>query len=91
MSMTTSYYTQSCTKESGIGHPVLDVASCMQMQQLVHKCDKWTQRVCRDRYEQPDCEIAADWCAEAFEGPFIRAQINPYDVRLRKATEPAIF
>lgn len=82
ISMTTSYYDQSCTRSNGLGKPVLDVQQCMQMQQNVHRCDKWMQRVCRDRFEQPDCDIASEWCSSAFEEPLIDAQVNPYDVRL---------
>lgn len=55
VSMATSYYDQACTKASGIGHPVLDIKTCVEMQQSVKRCDKWLDRVCRQSYVPLPC------------------------------------
>jgi carboxypeptidase C (cathepsin A) len=49
VTMASSYYDQACTQQNGLGRPVLDIARCIEMQQAVKRCDKWLQKVCRDR------------------------------------------
>ncbi|KAM0751196.1 peptidase S10, serine carboxypeptidase [Meredithblackwellia eburnea MCA 4105] len=80
VSMTTSYYDQACTAANGVGHPVLDVKACMEMQQAVKRCDKWLEAKCRVSEQQPECDIATAYCGEAFTSPFLRGEINPYDI-----------
>ncbi|KAM0793197.1 hypothetical protein ACM66B_000667 [Microbotryomycetes sp. NB124-2] len=78
--MIDSYYAQSCTSKNGVGRPVLGINTCVQMQPEVKRCDAWFKRACRDHYSQPECDIAAAYCAQVIEAPFSAAQLNPYDI-----------
>ncbi|KAI5478285.1 serine carboxypeptidase [Pseudohyphozyma bogoriensis] len=80
VSMSTSYYDQACSSSNGLGKPVLDIKSCMTMQQEVKRCDAWLEKVCRSSVSQPECDIAASYCEGAFMEPFIGGEINPYDI-----------
>ncbi|KAK4054862.1 hypothetical protein OIV83_000786 [Microbotryomycetes sp. JL201] len=79
-SMLDSYYAQSCTSNNGVGRPVLGIRTCIQMQPEVKRCDAWFKRSCRDHDSQPECDVAAAYCAQVIETPFLAAGLNPYDI-----------
>lgn len=49
VSMGLSYYEQSCSATNGVGKPVLNIRSCVAMQEDVKRCTKWLQKACRTR------------------------------------------
>lgn len=44
------------------------------------RCHKMTKKSCIDSHDYTACSIALDYCANAIQGSFFRAGVNPYDV-----------
>lgn len=47
IAMVTTYYDQACTAGNTLGKPVLDIKTCITMQQEVKRCEVMLEKVCR--------------------------------------------
>ncbi|KAF5347036.1 hypothetical protein D9758_011625 [Tetrapyrgos nigripes] len=77
-SMNTAYYEMTCTSASRA--PVLDIATCVGMKQMLSRCEKWTKESCIDQYDSISCGAAQAFCDSAISAPFLTTGLNPYDI-----------
>ncbi|RDB27312.1 Carboxypeptidase Y [Hypsizygus marmoreus] len=76
--MVLSYYDMQCTAASV--PPILDIASCVRMKQVVPRCEKRLKESCLDVYDEIDCTAASTFCANELAVPFSSTGKNPYDI-----------
>ncbi|KAJ6593553.1 serine carboxypeptidase [Mycena capillaripes] len=73
-----SVYDMQCTSASV--PPIMDIATCVQMKQMIPRCQKWLKKSCLDHFDQIDCGAAMNFCEGQLEGPFWSTGVNPYDI-----------
>ncbi|KAJ7596523.1 serine carboxypeptidase [Mycena floridula] len=75
-----SVYDMLCTSASLF--PIVDIATCVRMKQVMPRCKKWMQEACFDQFEAINCQAAVGFCSAELQGPFpATIGINPYDIR----------
>ncbi|KAJ7729501.1 serine carboxypeptidase [Mycena maculata] len=60
--------------------PIMDIATCVRMKQIIPRCQKWMTTSCINHFDQIDCAAAMDFCEGQLEGPFWSTGMNPYDI-----------
>ncbi|KAJ7496982.1 Alpha/Beta hydrolase protein [Mycena latifolia] len=73
-----SVFDMQCTSVSV--PPIMDIATCVRMKQMIPRCQKWMKESCLDSFDQIDCGAAMDFCEAQLEGPFWSLGMNPYDI-----------
>jgi len=73
-----SYYDMQCTPASV--PPVLSIAQCVSMKQIIPRCDKWLKNACLERFDAIDCAAAAGFCEKYLAEPYGATGLNPYDI-----------
>ncbi|KAH7100866.1 peptidase S10, serine carboxypeptidase [Auriculariales sp. MPI-PUGE-AT-0066] len=76
--MTYSYYDMACTKASV--NPVLSIASCVRMKQVLPRCKAWLEESCINAFDAVSCGAAGNFCAAELSAPFRGTGMNPYDI-----------
>ncbi|KAG6844880.1 hypothetical protein H0H87_002825, partial [Tephrocybe sp. NHM501043] len=86
LSMVLSYYDMMCTGASVL--PILDIASCVYLKQLLPRCDQWIKKSCTDTYDHINCRAAFDFCEGELANSFYTTGKNPYDISKNCEGEP---
>ncbi|KAJ7818241.1 serine carboxypeptidase [Mycena olivaceomarginata] len=73
-----SVFDMQCTSASV--PPVVDIATCVQMKQVIPRCQQWLKKSCLDTFDRINCRAAMDFCEGNLEGPFWSTGKNPYDI-----------
>ncbi|KAF8060764.1 serine carboxypeptidase [Lyophyllum atratum] len=84
--MVLSYFDMQCTPASV--PPVLDIATCVRMQQVVPRCAKWLKESCIDVYDAINCNAAFQFCSSELSDPFENTGLNVYDISKKCEGEP---
>ncbi|KAJ7782756.1 Alpha/Beta hydrolase protein [Mycena metata] len=74
----TSVFDMQCTFASV--PPIMDIATCVKMKQIIPRCQKWVKESCLDHFDEIDCGAAMGFCAGQLEAPFWSTGMNPYDI-----------
>ncbi|KAJ7596550.1 Alpha/Beta hydrolase protein [Mycena floridula] len=75
-----SVYDMLCTSASLF--PIVNIASCVRMKQVMPRCKKWMQEACFEQFEAINCQAAVGFCSAELQGPFTDSiGLNPYDIR----------
>ncbi|KAG5640325.1 hypothetical protein DXG03_009214 [Asterophora parasitica] len=78
LSMVLSYFDMQCTAASVA--PIMDIASCVRMKQVLPRCEKWVKQSCVDLYDSINCHAALQFCGAELSEPFATTGRNVYDV-----------
>ncbi|KAJ7714954.1 serine carboxypeptidase [Mycena olivaceomarginata] len=70
-----SVFDMQCTSASV--PPVVDIATCVQMKQVIPRCQQWLKKSCLDTFDRINCRAAMDFCEGNLEGPFWSTGKNP--------------
>ncbi|KAF9444146.1 alpha/beta-hydrolase [Macrolepiota fuliginosa MF-IS2] len=73
-----SYYDMQCTPASV--PPVLSIAQCVSMKQIIPRCKRWLKNACLERFDAIDCAAAAGFCEKHLAEPYEDTGLNPYDI-----------
>ncbi|KAJ7651843.1 serine carboxypeptidase [Mycena rosella] len=73
-----SSFNMMCTTASVL--PTLDIASCVQLKQMIPRCEKRLKEACVDIFDAMDCAEVANFCETHMWGPFWQTGLNPYDM-----------
>ncbi|KAF5313213.1 hypothetical protein D9619_003668 [Psilocybe cf. subviscida] len=76
--MLLSYYNMACTTATAT--PVVDIASCIRMKQVLPRCKKALKESCVDIFDAIACRAASWFCGGEFIWPYFKSGRNPYDV-----------
>ncbi|KAJ7630217.1 serine carboxypeptidase [Roridomyces roridus] len=76
----TSSFEIQCTHASFA--PTLSIAECVQMKQMIPRCEQRLKESCIDIFDAVDCAAAGAYCDTYFTEPFRRSERNPYDISL---------
>ncbi|KAF5312209.1 hypothetical protein D9619_003688 [Psilocybe cf. subviscida] len=76
--MLLSYYDMACTTATTT--PVVDIASCIRMKQVLPRCKKALKESCVDIFDAIACQAASSFCNVEFIVPYMSSGRNPYDV-----------
>ncbi|KAF5376948.1 hypothetical protein D9615_007272 [Tricholomella constricta] len=85
-SMVLSYFDMQCTAASVA--PVIDIASCVRMKQVLPRCEKWVKESCTDLYDAMNCYAALQFCGAELAEPFAATGKNVYDISKDCEGEP---
>ncbi|CAL1712348.1 unnamed protein product [Somion occarium] len=73
-----AYYEIQCTNASI--SPINSISNCVQMRQLVPRCEKWYKESCYDMMDAIACRAAFSYCYDTLETFFATTRRNPYDI-----------
>ncbi|KAJ6497736.1 serine carboxypeptidase [Mycena sanguinolenta] len=73
-----SIFDMQCTPASV--PPIVDIASCVQIKQIIPRCQRWLKESCLDVFDHINCRAAMDFCEEQLGTPFSLTGYNPYDI-----------
>ncbi|KAH9487388.1 Carboxypeptidase Y-like protein A [Psilocybe cubensis] len=76
--MILSYYDMQCSPASVA--PIVDIATCVAMKNLLPRCEKWMTSACEDSYDAINCGAAVAFCRSAVSVPYHATGKNPYDI-----------
>ncbi|KAJ7262497.1 Alpha/Beta hydrolase protein [Mycena rebaudengoi] len=60
--------------------PIQDIKTCVHMNKILPRCQKWLKQSCEDQFDLINCRAATDFCMENIVGPYYATGRNPYDV-----------
>ncbi|KAJ7073477.1 serine carboxypeptidase [Mycena belliarum] len=60
--------------------PILDIASCVHMKQMIPRCEQRLKESCVDMFDAINCAAAATFCHDHIQAPFWLSERNPYDI-----------
>ncbi|KAF7785226.1 hypothetical protein Agabi119p4_1391 [Agaricus bisporus var. burnettii] len=75
-----SYYDIQCTPASV--EPFVNITACVNMKNIVGRCERWMKKACFDHFDFIDCSTAYNFCESATTAPFYHTGRNPFDVSL---------
>lgn len=77
--LTLTHYESVCTRVSEL-KPLLGVAQCAAMQEVLPRCRAMMRAECEDRMDAIRCQNAIDFCYTHLKYPYYATGGNPFDM-----------